>query len=178
MGITLKQLRAQCSPDTLELSAAALAELDQPGKVTIDYSQVQRQTGALGQATAQALESPLPANLVAQSIVLPLPPSTNANYDHYSGRTVLSEESRNYRANVRLLANIARLRPFDGDVAVYVHVYRARQRGDLDNFAKVLCDSLNGIAYADDDQITELHMFRHDDPKEPRVEVEVRRVTC
>jgi RNA polymerase sigma factor (sigma-70 family) len=46
---------------------------------------------------------------------------------------VLSEESRNYRANVRLLANIARVRPFDGDVAVYVHVYRARQRGDLED---------------------------------------------
>ena len=170
MGISEKQYQAMLK------SNDQVAVISDPGKVTIDYGQVQRQAGALGQATAQALESPLPVNLVAQSIVLPLPPSTNANWDHYSGRTVLSEESRNYRANVRLLANIARLRPFDGDVAVYVHVYRARQRGDLDNFAKVLCDSLNGIAYADDDQITELHMFRHDDPKEPRVEVEVRRI--
>ena len=170
MGISEKQYQAMLK------SNDQVAFISDPGKVTIDYSQVQRQAGALGQPTAQALAAPLPVNLVAQSIVLPLPPSTNANWDHFSGRTVLSEESRNYRANVRLLANIARLRPFDGDVAVYVHVYRARQRGDLDNFAKVLCDSLNGIAYADDDQITELHMFRHDDPKEPLAEVEVRRI--
>ena len=170
MGISEKQYQAMLK------SNDQVGVISDPGKVTIDYGQAQRQAGALGQATAQALESPLPANMVAQSIVLPLPPSTNANWDHYSGRTVLSEETRNFRANVRLLANIARVRPFDGDVAVYVHVYRARQRGDLDNFAKALCDSLNGIAYFDDDQITELHMFRHDDPKEPRAEVEVRRI--
>ena len=177
MGITLKQLRAQCSPDTLELSAAALAELDQSGKVVIDYGQVQRQAGALGQATAQALESPLPANLVAQSIVLPLPPSTNANWDHYSGRTVLSEETRNFRANVRLLANIARVRPFDGDVAVYVHVYRSRADQDLDNYAgKTVLDALQGVLFHDDIQVVELHSWRHDDKANPRVEVEVRRI--
>jgi Holliday junction resolvase RusA-like endonuclease len=163
MGISEKQYQAMLK------SNDQVGVISDPGKVTIDYSQVQRQAGSLGQATAQALESPLPANLVAQSLVLPLPPSTNANWDHYSARTVLSEESRNYRANVRLLANIARVRPFDGDVAVYVHVYRSRQRGDLDNFAKALCDSLNGIAYFDDDQITELHMFRHEDPNDHSV---------
>ena len=102
MGISEKQYQAMLK------SNDQVAVLRDPGKVTIDYGQVQRQAGALGQATAQALATPLPANLVAQSIVLPLPPSTNANWDHYSGRVVLSEESRNYRANVRLLANIAR----------------------------------------------------------------------
>ena len=116
---------------------------------------------------------------MAQSIVLPLPPSTNANWDHYSGRTVLSEETRNYRANVRLLANIARVRPFDGDVAVYVHVYRSRADQDLDNYSgKTVLDSLNGVLFHDDIQVVELHSWRHDDKENPRIEVEVRRVTA
>lgn len=176
MGISEKQyqamLKSNGGPD-------GIAVISDPGKVTIDYSQVQRQTGALGQATAQALESPLPVNLVTQSIVLPLPPSTNANWDHFSGRTVLSEESRNYRANVRLLANIARVRPFDGDVAVYVHVYRSRADQDLDNYSgKTVLDSLNGVLFHDDIQVVELHSWRHDDKENPRIEVEVRRVTA
>ena len=171
MGISEKQYQAMLK------SNDQVGVISDPGKVTIDYSQVQRQAGSLGQATAQALESPLPANLVAQSIVLPLPPSTNANWDHYSTRTVLSEESRNYRANVRLLANIARVRPFDGDVAVYVHVYCSRADQDLDNYSgKTVLDSLNGVLFHDDIQVVELHSWRHDDKENPRIEVEVRRI--
>ena len=172
MGISEKQYQAMLK------SNDQVGVISDPGKVTIDYGQVQRQAGALGQATAQALATPLPANLVAQSIVLPLPPSTNANWDHYSGRVVLSEESRNYRANVRLLANIARVRPFDGDVAVYVHVYRARADQDLDNYSsKTVLDSLNGVLFHDDIQVVELHSWRHDDKENPRIEVEVRKIS-
>jgi Holliday junction resolvase RusA-like endonuclease len=42
---------------------------------------------------------------------------------------------------------------------------------------KVTLDALCGVLYGDDDQIVELHSFRHDDKNNPRVEVEVRRVS-
>lgn len=32
------------------------------------------------------------------------------------------------------------------------------KKPDVDNIAKIICDSLNGIAYADDKQITSLHI--------------------
>jgi crossover junction endodeoxyribonuclease RusA len=69
------------------------------------------------------------------------------------------------------------MRPFAGPVAVYLHVYRARKAGDLDNSAKVLLDALQGVAYNDDAQIVELHLYRHDDKANPRVEVEVRKIS-
>lgn len=176
MGISEREyqamLKSNGGPD-------GIAVISDPGKVTIDYGQLGRQAGSLGLPTVQALTNPLPPSLVAQSIVLPLPPSTNANWDHFSERTVLSEETRNYRKNVRLLANIARVQPFDGDVAVYVHVYRSRADQDLDNYSgKTVLDALNGVLFHDDIQVVELHSFRRDDKTNPRIEVEVRRVTC
>lgn len=178
MGISEREyqamLKSNGGPD-------GIAVISDPGKVTIDYGQLGRQAGSLGLPTVQALTNPLPPSLVAQSIVLPLPPSTNANWGHFSERTVLSEETRNYRKNVRLLANIARVQPFDGDVAVYVHVYRSRADQDLDNYdSKTLLDALHGVLFHDDIQVVERHSWRHDDKTNPRVEVEVevRRISC
>lgn len=172
MGISEKEyaemLRRNGGPD-------GIAVISDPGKMTIDYGQMQlRQAGDLGAPAEQSLS----CTLAAQSLVLPLPPSTNANWDNYNGRTVLSEESRNFRANVKLLANIAGVRPFDGDVAIYAHVYRSRADQDLDNYSgKTVLDALNGVLFHDDIQVVELHSFRHDDKTNPRIEVEVRKIT-
>jgi Holliday junction resolvase RusA-like endonuclease len=40
----------------------------------------------------------------------------------------------------------------------------------------VLEDALNGLAYEDDKQIVELHAYRYDDKKNPRIEIEVEQV--
>jgi Holliday junction resolvase RusA-like endonuclease len=72
------------------------------------------------------------------------------------------------------LAKVAGLgEMIDGGVSVSLWVYRAAQRGDLDNRIKVLLDSLQGIAYKDDKQVRELHAFLEDDKDNPRVVVEV-----
>jgi Holliday junction resolvase RusA-like endonuclease len=39
------------------------------------------------------------------------------------------------------------------------HVNR-KLRGDIDNYAKTVLDSLNGIAYSDDSQIGKLHLVK------------------
>ena len=68
---------------------------------------------------------------------------------------------------------------FDGDVAIYTHVYRARADQDLDNYdSKALWDALQGVMFRNDKQVVERHSWRHDDKVNPRVEVEVRRITC
>lgn len=112
---------------------------------------------------------------VSQSIVLPLPPSANRYWRTYRGHTVVSADAKAYKAGVWLQAQHVGFEPFAGPVVVYLHVYRARKAGDLDNFAKVTLDALRGVAYQDDDQIVELHLWRHDDKANPRVEIEVRR---
>ena len=54
---------------------------------------------------------------------------------------------------------------------------RPQRSGDLDNRLKCLLDSLNGIAWSDDGQIVEIHAYRHDDKKNPRVEIEINPAT-
>jgi Holliday junction resolvase RusA-like endonuclease len=136
----------------------------------VDAAMLALNAGALGEAQPGT-------GLVSQSIVLPLPPSANTYWRYPSNGVYVSEAAENYKAGVKLRATLQRMTPFGGEVAMYVHVYRAQKRGDLDNFAKVLGDALNGVTYHDDSQVIELHMWRHDDKGNPRCEVEVRKVT-
>lgn len=46
------------------------------------------------------------------------------------------------------------------------------KKPDLDNIAKIICDSLNGMAYADDSQITKL-IVRKQYGNTPRVDVKL-----
>ncbi len=64
----------------------------------------------------------------------------------------------------------------DGALSVTIHVYRPRRSGDLDNRQKAVLDSLNGILWRDDEQIVAIHAYRHDDKKNPRIELEVEEV--
>jgi Holliday junction resolvase RusA-like endonuclease len=50
-------------------------------------------------------------------------------------------------------------------------VYRPQKRGDLDNTLKILVDSMKGIIYHDDEQVTVIHAERYDDKKNPRVDL-------
>lgn len=107
------------------------------------------------------------------TIELPLPPSANRYWRIYRGRAVTSAEARDYKVTAFMLARCARVEMLAGPVAVTLHIFRERRAGDLDNYAKILCDSLQGTFYASDSQIIELHLFRHDDKHRPRCEVEV-----
>jgi len=52
-----------------------------------------------------------------------------------------------------------------------------RQRRDVDNMLKLICDGLNGVAWKDDAQVTEVSARRgHDAPENARTEVLVYRV--
>lgn len=110
-------------------------------------------------------------------LVLGLPPSANRYWRMGNGRLYVSDAALEYKDDVIVLARQQRFGlPIAGDVAIAFHVYRKRKAGDLDNFLKVLIDSLKGIAYTDDKQITHIQAYRFDDPKNPRVEVEIAEV--
>jgi Holliday junction resolvase RusA-like endonuclease len=62
--------------------------------------------------------------------------------------------------------------PLSGDVALQVTFYfGTKRKADLDNFNKITLDALSGIAYEDDSQISELHLYRRYDKLKPRVEI-------
>lgn len=63
--------------------------------------------------------------------------------------------------------------PKETPLAVTLRLYRPRRTGDIDGPIKALLDSLNGRAWVDDSQISELHVTRHDDKANPRVEVSI-----
>lgn len=107
-------------------------------------------------------------------LTLDFPPSANRYWRNYKGKTVKSKEAQSYLTTVGWLAR-AELGPeftmIEGDVSISVEFYFPNQRGDLDNRLKVLIDSLNGIAYADDRQITAIKAVRKTDKLNPRCEV-------
>ena len=89
------------------------------------------------------------------------------------GRKILTKRGRDYKAIAAALALSHGLRPVSEDVAVTVAVYRPRRCGDLDNALKVVLDSLTGVAWDDDKQVTEIHARRFDDKANPRVEIRI-----
>lgn len=107
------------------------------------------------------------------SLVLPYPPTVNHIYRRARGHLSLTPEALAFRHAVRLIAQVQGVQPISGPVAVFLDVYRPRKRGDLDNLLKAVLDACNGIAYQDDDQVTEIHAHRYDDKRSPRVEVHV-----
>lgn len=118
------------------------------------------------------------------NLILPYPPATNNLYfDNIvmpkKGRAqkpyvvrVLSKAGKDYKQTVAEVAD--GLNPFIGDVAVNFKVFRPRRIGDLDGVFKIVLDGLSGHVFNDDRQVVELHAFRYDDKRNPRVEVEVK----
>ena len=105
--------------------------------------------------------------------ILDYPPSLNALYRNFRGMTLLSREGRAYKQRAGYMALEQRVKKQDGPLLVSIHAFRPQRRGDLDNTAKAILDALNGIAWEDDSQIIELHLYRADDKARPRVEIEV-----
>lgn len=63
-------------------------------------------------------------------------------------------------------------KPKVGDLALNVVLFFGDKKiRDLDNYNKILLDALTGIAWEDDSQISELHILREYDKKNPRIEV-------
>lgn len=64
-----------------------------------------------------------------------------------------------------------------GDLCITLRFYRnTKIRADYDNLAKAVTDALNGMAYRDDSQIVEAHIFKGYDEDNPRVEIEIDKV--
>jgi crossover junction endodeoxyribonuclease RusA len=90
----------------------------------------------------------------------------NVYWRNFRGMTVLSKEAKSFKQEVAKLARLAGvLSPLQCEVCIDITYHpKARKketakpmrRLDLDNPIKATLDSLNGIAYLDDYQVTEI----------------------
>ena len=114
----------------------------------------------------------------------PYPPSVNAYWRTIvirKGKTtravpILSREAREYKARMAMYAiglHASGHQPSQEPVSLTIRLYRPRRAGDIDGPLKPLLDALQGVLYVNDSQIVGLHVTRHDDKDDPRVEVEV-----
>ena len=62
----------------------------------------------------------------------------------------------------------------DCDLAIGVKLYfGTKRRSDIDNFNKLLLDSLTGIVYKDDSQIQHIEITKFYDKELPRIEITI-----
>lgn len=107
------------------------------------------------------------------------PPSNNHIYRSVCrGRfpsTYLTDDGRETKAGYQLSAKWQyRGLPLTGDLKLTAVVYfKTKRKRDLDNTMKLPQDALNGVLYADDSQIAELHLIRGYDPENPRIVLSV-----
>lgn len=103
-----------------------------------------------------------------------MPISTNRMY---VGRKILTHTAR---ANKQMIGWEARAaydgRPLDQSLSVTVHFYYPNRRcNDIDNL-KILFDALTGVVWEDDRLIDEQHVYRHFGEKNPRVEIDIKKL--
>jgi Holliday junction resolvase RusA-like endonuclease len=83
-----------------------------------------------------------------------------------------------YKDIVGYTAKTSNIHVSDKKIKISVFIYLNGKKtpmgmdGDSDNYLKTACDSLNGIAYIDDRQITEAHVWKYPCQKdEERMEI-------
>lgn len=116
-------------------------------------------------------------------LTLPEPPSVNRIWRMGNGRTYKDPKARDY-AIVALAAFRKAYPPKmwnsplfpECAVRVTLHWFRSRKSGDLDNRAKGAMDALNGLVWADDKQIEELHLYRHESPRKGRIDLTIEAI--
>lgn len=105
-----------------------------------------------------------------------LPPSMNRYVRHAGGRHHRNSDAMEWDQDVATCCRMQDVQPVRAaSYAVTVtFFYGSGQRGDLDNRAKCLLDSLVLAGVIDSDaKVAELHMAKQRDPECPRTEVEV-----
>jgi Holliday junction resolvase RusA-like endonuclease len=89
------------------------------------------------------------------------PVSVNAMYRAVRGRMVLSEAGREFKKVMSDALMAQETRMITGAVAITITFsFSDRRRRDVDNYAKSVLDSLKGVVFMDDSDITELHLFK------------------
>lgn len=84
------------------------------------------------------------------------------------------EAGKPLRMRVVAIFGIPKSKPKKTQTAMKLNMIRPTKKPDFDNIFKIICDALNGIAYADDAQIVEAQISKiFTASNVPRIEVEI-----
>lgn len=110
-------------------------------------------------------------NILLKTKPIPL----NQKYGIINGRQLLTKKYRDTKdALAWEIASQVKFGPLEGMLAMNVILYFGDNRKrDIDSYLKILLDSMSGIVYKDDSQITELHVFKEKDLVNPRTEIQI-----
>ncbi len=92
-------------------------------------------------------------------LIIPVPPSANRYWRHGNNRTYRSSEAGAYIESLQWKIKEWGIEPLAGRLK-FEAVYSIRASRDLGNNGKVLQDALQGVCYANDGQIDEIHEYR------------------
>ena len=99
----------------------------------------------------------------------------NQKYGVINGRMLLQKKYRDTKEAIAWeMASQWHEDPSSEELCLNVIIYLGTKRKtDIDAYLKILFDAGEGIIYENDNQITELHVFKEYDKKNPRVEITV-----
>jgi len=115
----------------------------------------------------------------ALSLIILGEPASKANSRrmvHIRGRTMFIKSAKalayakSFKQQVESAANVC----FHGDVAVHIRIYYASRRPDLDE--SLILDLLQDVAYENDRQVKEKHIYWGLDKENPRCEIKVEKI--
>jgi len=103
------------------------------------------------------------------------PISINQKYGVVNGRNILQKKYRDTKADLALETRSQwNTEPLTGDVTMNILFYYGdKSRRDIDAYIKILLDSMEGIVFENDVQITEMHIYKSYDKQNPRTEVSI-----
>lgn len=103
------------------------------------------------------------------------PVPINQKYFVRNGRNILSSKYRQAKSDMQLeIRSQVNFAPLGRNVAMNVLQYFGdKRKRDIDNYLKLILDSMTDIVYLDDSQITELHVYKEYDKNKPRIEIQV-----
>lgn len=116
------------------------------------------------------------------SLTLPVPPSINHQYATVNGRRVLAAAGRAYKATVaqQVLLGLAgsphrqtllqALRTHDLSLSIRFY-FASPLRRDVDSGLKIAQDALCEALGLNDNRVTEVHLYKSQDARQPRIEI-------
>lgn len=106
------------------------------------------------------------------------PQSTNHIYKVFRSRIYLSADGKALKASYQLQAKAQSREKYPLHCPIRVRVvlyFGDRRKRDIDNYNKIVLDSLSGIIYEDDCQIMHLSIVKRYSKAAPRIEIRIRR---
>ena len=106
-------------------------------------------------------------------IIKTKPIPVNQKYGVFRGRMLLQKKYRDTKEAIAWeMASQAPKQPRSEELCLNMIIYLgSRRKVDIDAYLKIILDAGEGVLWENDNLITELHIFKEIDLKNPRIEL-------